>query len=319
MQMQASKAAPKAPSRMVLGAVVKGKIAKPMRLLVHGVEGVGKSTLAADAPDPIFLGAEDGTSELDTSRLPEPHTWQDALDAVAALTTEEHSYRTLAIDTLDWLEPLCWAHVCAGKRDANGKPYESIEDFGYGKGYTAALDEWRVFFAALDALRAKRGMHVIALAHTWIKPFKNPSGDDFDRYELKLHAKTGGLVKEWVDAVLFANFETFTTKEKNRVRGVSTGARVLYTQRTAAYDAKNRYDLPETLPLSWEALSEAIAAHRPADPSKTTERIETLLAAASEPIRVKVRAAVARAEGNAAELARIADKLAATMSIESQG
>jgi len=97
-------------------------------------------------------------------------------------------------------------------------------------------------------------MHVVLLAHGWIKGFKNPDGEDYDRYELKLHPKAGGLLKEWCDAVLFANYETLTHETNGRNKGVSTGARVLHTQRRAAWDAKNRYDLPHTIPLSWEAF-----------------------------------------------------------------
>jgi len=254
-----------APPRMSLTKVVSGRIAKPVRVLVWGTEGIGKSTFGASAPSPIFLGAEDGTSELDVARFPEPSTWQDAHDAIAELTNVQHEYKTLVIDTLDWLEPLCWRAVCA--KGDRGKRVDSIEELPYGRGYTAALDEWRRLLSAVERLRSSRGMHVVLLAHAWIKPFKNPDGDDFDRYELKLHAKAGGLLKEWCDAVLFANYETLTREANGRSKGVSTGARVLHTQRRAAYDSKNRYDLPETLPLDWHAFIEAVAAHRPADPA----------------------------------------------------
>jgi hypothetical protein len=299
-------------SRMLLTKVVSGRIEKPLRVLMWGTEGVGKSTFAANAPSPIFLGAEDGTSELDVVRFPELQTWGDAFDAITELTNAPHSYKTLAVDTLDWLEPMCWRQVCEAGHKA------SIEDFGYGKGYTAALDEWRVLLAALERLRATRGMHVILLAHSWIKSFKNPDGDDFDRHELALHLKTGGLIKQWCDAVLFANYETLTTKGKDekRAKGVSTGARLIHTQRRAAFDAKNRYDLPETLPLDWQTFAEAVAAHRPADPATLKARITELLERADDAVKARVTAALAKVGDNAAELARIADKLAATVSIK---
>jgi hypothetical protein len=317
--MQAVRAAPESAKRMTLGAVVKGRIAKPIRVVCYGVEGVGKSTFAADAPSPIFIGAEDGTSELDVARFPEPATWTDALDAIDTLTNDAHSYRTLAIDTLDWLEPLCWQHVCATRRDKNGRPHESIESFGYGKGYVEALIEWRVLLARLDALRARRGMNIILLAHSWVKTFKNPEDDDFDRYSMKLHEKSSALIKEWADAVLFATYETLTRESNNRTKGVSTGARVLHTQRRAAWDAKNRHDLPETLALSWDAFADAIAAHRPAAPDALRERIRELLEGADEGLRARVSAAVEKAGDDAAQLARIADRLAATVSTKESG
>jgi AAA domain len=306
------------PARMSLTKVVSGKIAKPIRALVWGTEGIGKSTFGSNAPSPIFLGAEDGTSELDVARFPEPQSWQDACDAVLELVNAEHSYQTLVIDTLDWLEPLCWAHVCATRPTTGGKRAASIEDYGYGKGYAAALDEWRRLLSMIERLRTLRSMHVVLLAHGWIKPFKNPDGEDYDRFELKLHPKAGGLLKEWCDSVLFANYETLTHESNGRSKGLSTGARVLHTQRRAAFDAKNRYDLPDTLPLDWHAFHAAVQAHRPADPNKLKARIAALLERAPDDIRTRVTTALTKVGDNAAELARIADKLAATVQIQIQ-
>lgn len=240
--------------RMTLAAVKRGRVEQPLRVVLYGPEGIGKSTFAANAPAPIFLGAEDGTAQLDVARFPEPRAWADVFDAVRELTTAEHSYQTLAIDTLDWLEPTCWEHVCktGGKAD--------IEAFGYGKGYVAALEEWRRLLAALDALRARCGMHVVILAHAHVKPFNNPDGENFDRYTMKVHEKAAGLVKEWSDAVLFAQYETFTKKDGAKSKGFSTGARVVHTERRAAWDAKNRFGLPETIALDWESFFASVAA-----------------------------------------------------------
>jgi len=299
---------------MSLAKVVRGKLKKPVRVLVYGIEGVGKSTFAAGAPSPIFLGAEDGTSELDVARFPEPKTWLDALDAIEELTVGEHDYRTVVIDTLDWLEPMCWAHVCAGRKDKAGKPITEIEGFGYGKGYTAALDAWRQLTAALERMR-KRDINTVLIAHSWIKSFKNPAGEDFDRYEMKLHQKAAGLLREWSDAVLFATHETLTYEANGRVKGISSGARVLYTERCAAWDAKNRYDLPNVLPLDWTAFAEAVEAHQPATPEVLRAHIEALLGHADERLVDRVRASVVTAGDNAAELARIHNKLSATVTV----
>lgn len=252
-----------APSgRMTLSAVRKGKITDhPKRVLLYGPEGIGKSTFAMGAPSPIFLCPEDGTAELDVSRLPEPQSWADVLEAVALLGREKHDYRTLVVDTLDWIEPLCWEFVCARDGEKN------IESYGYGKGYLAALVEWRALVAAMDRLRAARGMHVVLLGHSKVATFKNPEGEDYDRYSLKMHDKAGGLLKEWVDAVLFANYETFVEKASKMARGkgLSDGARVIHTERRAAWDAKNRYSLPEQMPLSWEEFAQAAGLAAPAE------------------------------------------------------
>lgn len=266
---------PAVASRMGLDKLVKGKQEQPRRVLLYGPEGIGKTTFGANAPSPIVLGAEDGTSQLDVTRFPKPEGWQDVLDAIRTLTTEKHEFKTLVVDTLDAIEPMLWSYLVARDHTAKNQ-LKDIEDYGYGKGYAKALDEWRVFLANLERLRAAKGMHIIFLAHSLIKPFKNPEGDDFDRYEMKLHTKAGGLLKEWCDAVLFANYETYAHKDEKtkRVRGVSTGARMVFTQRTAAYDAKNRYSLPEALPLSWSDFDAAATAGAVATPAALREEIE---------------------------------------------
>ncbi len=291
------------PSRMNLAALVKGKQARPIRVVLFGTEGVGKSTFAAAAPAPIFLGAEDGTSHLDVTRFPMPTTWQEVLDAIRVLETEPHDFKTLVVDTLDWAEPMLWAHICKRDEMAN------VEAYGYGKGYVAALDEWRVFLGALERMRDRRGMNIVFLAHSWIKPFKNPDGEDFDRYEFKLHPKASGLIKEWVDAVLFANFETFAVKDAKtkRTKGVSTGARLVYTTRTAAYDAKNRADLPESMPLAWEDFAAALEAHKPADADALIAEITRKAKLLGGELVAKTMAAITRANGDAAKLAKLND------------
>lgn len=307
------------PPRMTLAAVTRGRVEKPLRVLLYGTEGIGKSTFGAMAPAPIFLASEDGTSQLDVARFPEPEHWQDVLDAVEQLMTEAHDFQTLVVDTLDWLEPLCWAQVVT---NAHSPKIRSIEDFGFQKGYVAAIDVWRTFVSSLERLRAARRMHVILLAHSHVKPFKNPEDDDYDRYEMKLHHKAGSFLREWADCVLFARYETFTTKDERtkRVRGVSSGARVIHTQRTAAWDAKNRHDLPETLPLDWTAFAQAIAERKPLEPSLLRQHIDTMLEqVADDALRELVTSTVAKAGEDAAQLARIADRLAARINLQTQG
>jgi hypothetical protein len=297
---------PPRPVRMTLGAVTKGVVLAPYRLVIHGTDGVGKTTFAADAPAPIFLGAEDGTGHLDVARFPAPENWLDVLDAVRTLTNETHDFKTLVVDSLDWVESHIWQHVC----DTSGA--DTIEDVGggYGKGYTAALDLWRVFLAGLERLQATKGMHVILIAHSLIKLFKNPEGDDFERYTIKLNDKAAGLCREWSKGVYFANYETFAVKEKSkRVKGVSTGARLLYTQRTAAYDAKDRYGVPESFPLSWEDFDAAAKAASPADPKALASEIARKAKLLGGEIETFATDYLAQHEGDAAALAKLNDRL----------
>lgn len=290
-----------APSRMTLASVARGKIQSAPRALCYGPEGIGKSTFGAGAPSPIFLGAEDGTGQLDVSRFPQPETWDDILSAIAVLEREPHEYKTLVIDTLDWVEPIIWAHCC--ERDKE----KTIESYGYGKGYQVAVDEWRRLLSALERLRSVRRMGVVLLAHSQIRTFKNPEGEDFDRYELKLHAKAGGICKEWVDAVLFANFETFAQKNEKtkRVKGISTGARLLYTARTAAYDAKNRYSLPESMSLSWDEFAAGVAAGQVAPVEALKAEAERKIGEVAPAVAEKARGALERAGDDAGKLAQL--------------
>jgi hypothetical protein len=294
--------APIRANRMTLASVKSGRMAGPYRLLIHGVDGVGKSTFGAAAPAPIFLGTEDGTDHLDVARFPAPQSWDDVLDALRSLTDTESTYRTLVVDTLDWAEPMVWQHLCAKHK------VESIEDVGggYGKGYTAAIDEWRVFLAALERLQRERGMNVILLAHSFIKPFKNPEGDDFDRYILKMNAHAASVVREWCKGVYFANYETYAVKDKaKRVRGVSSGARLLYTQRTAAYDAKDRYGLPESLSLSWEEFDTAAKSGKPADPTTLKEEIARKAKELGGELEKSTLESLARVDSDATKLSHL--------------
>lgn len=303
---------PKPPARMRLPNVVRGRLVKPIRLVLYATDGLGKSTFASHAPSPIFIGAEDGTSELDVVRMPDIATWQDILDCVNELEQSEHDYKTVVLDTADWAEPLCWKAVCDARK------WVDLDAPGYGKGPAAALEEWRVLLSKLERVRA-RGMNVIILAHSVIKTFKNPeSSGDFDRYEMALNPKAGGLIRQWADCVLFGSYETFTHTDSNkRTRGIASGARILHTQRTAAFDAKNRYDLPDTIPLDWQEFADYVAAHRPADPKKLRERIDGMLAAVTdETLKARVTAALAKVGEDAAQLARIADRLSADVMIK---
>jgi hypothetical protein len=276
---------------MTLAAVTRGPVAQPLRVVIYGPGGVGKSTFGAQAPDAIFLGPEDGSSLLDVARFPSPRDWQDVLDAIRTLTTEEHGFKSLVIDSADWLEPLCWAHVCQSARKTD------IEAFGYGKGYVAALEEWRKLLAAIETLRKAKRMHVIVIAHSVVAPYKNPEGEDYDRFSLKLHKGAAGLLTEWCDELAYASFRTHASKvDPKGARGRGYGSeRVLYTERRAAFDAKSRHGLAPEMTLSWDEFF--AATQRGAGEVLTSLRaeIETELTRLNElapEVATKARAAV---------------------------
>lgn len=301
-----------AAARMTLANVVRGKQAKPIRITIYGVEGCGKSTFAANAPNPIFLCSEDGTSHLDVARFPTPRAWADVLEAIRVLTYDEHEFKTLVIDSVDWLEPLCWAQVCA----AGGKA--DIEAFGFGKGYVAALDTWRTFLSRLELLERSRKMNIVLVAHAQIKKVDDPQTGAFDRYRMKLHEKASDLIREWCDAVLFARYETSVVVDSktHKARGRYTGDRILHTEWSAAFDAKNRYSLPEVLPLDWSEFEAAVKAGSPAVPAKIRAEIESLIPRLAEAEQSKAREVISTWCGDDPQrLSQMLDKTRAKIAI----
>ena len=219
--------------------------------MVYGTEGIGKSTFGASAPKPIFLPTEDGLDNIDCASFPLCRTFTEVMDCLETLLNEPHDYRTVVVDTLDWLERLIWDHTCAQYR------VENIEkvDGGYGKGYTIVLTHWRKFIDTLRSLREQRGMIIILLAHAQVKQHVDPETTAFDQFLPKLHKNANALVVEWCDAILMA------TREYGAAKGEKSGGqRILRCERSAACSAKNRYGLPDVLPLNWKDLYTALVA-----------------------------------------------------------
>lgn len=295
---------PAAPRRMSLANVKKGVIATPIRLVLYGIEGVGKSTFAAGAPKPIWLGLESGTTRLDIARLPEPRTWDEAIEGLSLLANEKHDYESVVIDTVNWLEPLCWNKVTGGKY--------SIEEHlkGFGKGYNAALDHWRTLISVLERLWSERRMHIVLLAHAQTKSFNDPMGPNYDRYEIAMNAKAAGVFKQWVDFVLFAKEEAFgKVDDEKRIKGRSTGARFIHTMWNAAYDAKTRGWMPKQIPLSWQEFYGA--AHEA--PKRKAEFLAQIEAALAELADAEVEKKVREYLKQGADVAEVANAVAAKL------
>lgn len=237
---------------MNLADLVKSEIErKPPRIVLHGIHGVGKSTWAAGSPEPIFLQTEDGLTEIEVNHFPLAKTYDEAESYIRMLITEDHEYKTFVLDTADWLERLIWEKVCA---DVNVSNIEEVGG-GYGKGYTFAMRHWTKIINGLNRLRDK-GMAVVVLAHNEIKAFNPPDGESYDRYQIKLHKKAAGMLEEWADCVLFANFQTYVDAKKKKV--VNSAERIIHTTNRPAWRAKTRYTIPETLPMNFNDLLNAI-------------------------------------------------------------
>jgi hypothetical protein len=228
----------------------RGRIVRPQKGVIYGPEGVGKTTLASQTSNPVFIDTENGSHHLDIVRIDSASNWEQITAAIEALANGGHDFKTLVIDTADWLEKRLIEHLCQRSNK------QSLEDFGYGKGWVILGEEFAKFLALLDRLLAQ-GMHVVFLAHSQVRKFEAPDqAGSYDRFELKLSKQVAPLLKEWADVVLFANFVTrVAEKDNGKMRGVGGKERVLFANHTAAFDAKNRHGLPDKLPFTMEALA----------------------------------------------------------------
>jgi hypothetical protein len=230
--------------------ITSGKVASAKKVLIYGPEGVGKSTLAAMFPDPLFIDVEDSTRDMDVRRLPRPESWTALLEEVRFVRVNPSECRTLIIDTADWAERLCISHVCAVHQT------DSIEKIlgGYGKGFTVLGEEFGNLLNELSEV-VDRGVNVVLTAHANVRKFEQPDEmAAYDRWGLKLtNTKAGNgsasITKEWADAVLFATYKTFAVKNETKTAKGQGGKHVLYTSHHPAYDAKNRWGLPAEIDI----------------------------------------------------------------------
>lgn len=248
----------------------KGKQRSAIRLCAYGSEGIGKSTFAAQFPDPLFIDVEGGTKQLDVSRFPQPQTWAELLDMVDAVLEEPEICRTLVIDTIDRSEALLTDQLLMeGKVD-------SIEKYGggYGKGYTALAERFsKDLLSRLDRLIAK-GVNVTLIAHAAMRKLESPDDPPFDRWELKVSKKIAPLVKEWTDILLFMNYEFMVVEENGRNRAKGKAKRSMHTTHRPTYDAKNRFGLPDDLPLSFEPLRAVYEGNTEPLPERTRLNVD---------------------------------------------
>lgn len=232
-----------------------GVVKTPLKVIIYGTEGVGKTTLASKFPKPLFIDAENGSGALNVARYPYPTSWQMLMSEVQEFLNNPQGYKTLVIDSIDWAEAKAIEMICAGMK-VNG-----IEDIGWSKGYTYLNEEMGRLLNLLTEV-INRGVNVVLIAHMVIRTITKPEETgSYDRYELKLkQAKNGNncqLVKEWADLILFCNYREFLVADKTTGKKKATGGkeRIMYTEHAATWDAKNRFGLPEVLPLDFEPIA----------------------------------------------------------------
>lgn len=237
--------------------IIRGKIPCAQKVVVYGPEGIGKSTFAAQFPEPLFIDTEGSTKHMDVARLPKPTSWPMLFAEIQDILKDPSVCKTLIIDTVDWAEMLCISNVC----DKYGKT--GIEDFGYGKGYIYVTEEFGKFLNKLEEV-VEHGINVVLTAHAKMRKFEQPDEmGAYDRWELKLTDKSGksvgAMVKEWADMVLFATYKTIVVKTEDKKAKAQGGKRIMYTAHHPCWDAKNRHGLADELPFSYAEVAHIFA------------------------------------------------------------
>lgn len=251
----------------VLKSIQKGKTALPPRIIIYGTEGIGKSTVGSQCPNPIFIQTEDGIGQIDTSSFPKCETWDEFDSQLEALCKDDHDFGSVVIDSLDRLEALVWQKVC---KDSN---VDSIEKAcgGYGKGYSFALTHWSGILDRLDYLRKEKNMVIMLIAHSKVEKFEDPVNGNYDRYSPRLNKHASAMVSEWSDAILFATRKMivkqsdggFNKKIKTAESITVEGSdRILCCEGKPACVAKNRFGIKGEIQLSWAALCTAMGGNK---------------------------------------------------------
>lgn len=225
--------------------IAKGKKASPAKVVIYGHEGVGKSTLASKFPSPLFLDIEGSTSRMDVSRIDEPC---DSLEAFSSIMRDliaswPEDYRTLVIDTGDWLDQL----VCNKVFGSSTQPTQ-VNDFG--RSYVVLENTWAKILDQLTLLQSRQGVNVVITAHASLRTVTNPETvGSYDHWEMKCSKKGAAKMKEWCDFLLFLNYKVSVQKDGTRDKAQG-GQRCVITSHTAWADAKSRESLPNEIILT---------------------------------------------------------------------
>lgn len=234
-------------------AVSTGRIAGPQRILIYGTGGIGKSSLAALAPKPVFLDIEGGTKDLDVARIG-PDVIESFADLRAVMASDKlDEFATVVVDTATKAEELAVQHTLHHVRHEKGHVVDRLEGYGFGKGQSHVFETFLLLLQEADRL-VRRGKNVVLVAHDCISDVPNPVGDDFIRYEPHLQSPKSGKasirnrVVQWADHVLFVGYDVITKEGK----GQGGGTRTIWTVERPDHIAKVRgakeRDVPDSMP-----------------------------------------------------------------------
>lgn len=251
----------------LLGSVIKGKVFAPPRVLVYGIDGIGKSTFATQAPKAIFIQTAKDLEQLGPARLPVCNSYAEVIAQLTAVATEPHDYQTVVLDHITRLEELIWAKLAnqAGKR--------TVQEIGGGfrRGEKSALVEWQEVITLLERC-VSRGMAVILTAHQGKEDAGNPEYPMLKVIGPSIDKDASALIRKWVDATLFLTRRMVVNTvgqgimEKPIAKPVGSdgGERIMICTGSPMLHAKNRYDIPNEIPFppkgSWDLFMQYVSA-----------------------------------------------------------
>lgn len=237
---------------MSVMSTVSKPVDMPVICTILGDAGLGKTSLAATFPKPIFMRAEDGLQSIPADHRPDAFPIIQSVDDVwkqlTGLINEDHDYKTLVIDSTTALERLFAQHIV----DSDPKRPASINQAmgGYGNGPMAVAAMHQRIRKAAGMLREKRGMHTVFIAHAEVETISPPDGEDYSRFSLRMSKRSVAPYTDDVDMVAFVKLQTFTKEtDGDKRKAISTGDRVIVAHATASNVSKNRFGIEEEIPF----------------------------------------------------------------------
>lgn len=226
---------------------------RPIIATFFGEGGMGKSTLAAMFPKPVFIRTEDGTASLagndDVMLFPLVSSSQEVLDQIEALATQEHDFKTLVLDSITQLATMIEHEIVAA--DPKAKSINQAGG-GYGAGYNTAAEKHRQVREWAGALAYERGMNVVFIGHADTETLDLPDFDPFARYTVRMHKRSLPHYTDNVDLVGLIRLKTYVRGDGDKKRAISTGDREIICFPQASSVTKNRFNITQPLPFTFE-------------------------------------------------------------------
>lgn len=312
----------------LLKQVQKGRKLKPLALILHAPHGIGKSTFATEAPNPIYIGDEEN-DELDVDRFPKIREWHEFEDQLKTLLEDDHDYKTVVIDTMDGMQQLAERLILSNPKEKAKSLNQACGGYGNGPAMMANMfigirDKY------LKPLREKKGMNIVILCHSAkVKHEEAMTLTSYDHYETALHKKVKPVFEDWVSAILFANYylvRAETTSGKEYAESAD-GMRMIYTEERPSHVAKNRFNFPYEIEFNksgtWEVIKKMVISYfkvkkkEAKDEGKELDSgLEELKSAIAEilpkmpdEVGQSVKASIERAKDDKKELKRIFTKM----------